>query len=65
MKTLQEIAAQLQGYDPQALSAQGVNDFLAQLAEPVTAVEQVGIFDALGRVVAQDIVSLILSLIHI
>lgn len=57
MKTLDEIAAQLQGYDPQALSAAGVNDFLARLVEPVTAVEQVGIFDALGRVTAQDIIS--------
>jgi molybdopterin molybdotransferase len=57
MKTLQEIAAQLQGYDPQALSAEGVKDFLAQLVEPVTQVETVGVFDALGRVLAQDIVS--------
>ena len=57
MKTLEEIAAQLQGYDPQALSAGGVNDFLARLAEPVSAVDQVGIFDALGRVTAQDVIS--------
>jgi molybdopterin molybdotransferase len=57
MKSLDEIAAQLQGYDPQALSAAGVNDFLAKLVEPVSAVQQVGIFDALGRVTAQDIIS--------
>jgi molybdopterin molybdotransferase len=57
MKTLEEIAAQLQGYDPQALSAAGANDFLARLAEPVTAIERVDIFDALGRVIAHDIVS--------
>jgi molybdopterin molybdotransferase len=57
MKSLDEIAAQLQGYDPQALSAAGVNDFLAKLVEPVTAALQVGIFDALGRVTAQDIIS--------
>jgi molybdopterin molybdotransferase len=57
MKTLQEIAAQLQGYDPQALSAQGVNDFLARLVEPVGETEDVGVFDALDRVLALDIVS--------
>jgi molybdopterin molybdotransferase len=57
MKTLQEIAAQLQGYDPQALSANSVGDFLAQLVEPVTEVEHVGVFDALDRVLAADIVS--------
>ncbi|ROZ77045.1 gephyrin-like molybdotransferase Glp [Ramlibacter sp. WS9] len=57
MKTLDEIASQLQGYDPQALSAAAVNDFLARLVEPVTAIEQAGIFDTLGRVTAQDIIS--------
>jgi molybdopterin molybdotransferase len=57
VKTLQEIAAQLQGYDPQALSAQGVNEFLAQLVQPVAETEQVGPFDALGRVLAQDVIS--------
>jgi molybdopterin molybdotransferase len=57
MKSVQEIAAQLQGYDPQALSAQGVNEFLSRLAEPVHGTEQIGVFDALGRVLAQDIVS--------
>ena len=57
MKTLAQIVAQLQGYDPQALSAQGVNEFLAQLVDPLEGSEPVGIFDALGRVLAQDIVS--------
>ena len=57
MKTIAQIAAQLQGYDPQALSADAVNDFLARLVAPVAGTEQVGIFDALGRVLAQDIVS--------
>ena len=32
---LHEIAERLQGYDPQALSAQHVNAFLAQLVQPV------------------------------
>lgn len=57
MKTLDQIAAQLQGYDPQALSAQGVGEFLAHLALPVPATETVGVLDSLGRVLADDIIS--------
>ena len=57
MKSIAEIAAQLQGYDPQALSAEAVNEFLARLVEPVAQTESVAIFDALDRVLAQDIVS--------
>ena len=57
MKTLDQIAAELQGYDPQALSASAVNKFLVNMVEPVDQVERVGIFDALGRVLAQDLVS--------
>jgi molybdopterin molybdotransferase len=57
MKTLQEIAAELQGYDPQALSAPAVNHFLARLVEPVPDIVQVGVADGLDRVLAQDIVS--------
>ena len=54
---LDEIAAQLQGYDPQSLSADAVNQFLARLVEPVAETEEVGIFAALGRVLAHDLVS--------
>lgn len=57
MKTIEQIAAELQGYDPQALSASAVNAFLAKLVAPVTEVESVGVFDALGRVLAHDVVS--------
>jgi len=57
MKSLQEIAAQLQGYDPRALSAAAVNDFLARWVEPVRETESVAISDALGRVLAQDVIS--------
>ncbi len=57
MKSIAQIAAQLQGYDPQALSAAAVNDFLARLVEPVQQTEAVAIFDALDRVLAQDMVS--------
>ena len=57
MKTLEQIAAELQGYDPQALRATDVNEFLARLVEPVTQTESVGIFEALDRVLAQDVIS--------
>ncbi|MGA0573070.1 gephyrin-like molybdotransferase Glp [Variovorax sp. VNK109] len=57
MKTLEQIAAELQGYDPQALSADMVNEFLAGLVQPVHATEDVGLFDALGRVLAEDVIS--------
>ena len=57
MKSTAEIAAQLDGYDPQALPAHAVNAFLERLVEPVTEVERVPLFEALGRVLAEDIVS--------
>jgi molybdopterin molybdotransferase len=57
MKSIAEIAAQLQGYDAQALAADAVNDFLARLVEPLRETEQVALFDALDRVLAQDLVS--------
>jgi molybdopterin molybdotransferase len=54
---IEEIAAQLQGYDPQALSADAVGEFLARLVTPVAETESVGVFEALGRVLARDLVS--------
>ncbi|MCZ8293141.1 MAG: molybdopterin molybdotransferase MoeA [Hylemonella sp.] len=57
MKSIEQIAAELQGYDPQALSAAAVNDFLARLVEPVTQAEDLPLFDALDRVLAQDVIS--------
>ena len=57
MKSIAQIAAELQGYDPQALSADAVNAFLERLVEPVTQTERVPLFSALGRVLAEDIVS--------
>ena len=57
MKTIAQIAAELQGYDPQALRAADVNTFLDRLVEPVADTEELGIFEALGRVVARDVVS--------
>ena len=57
MKTLEQIASELQGYDPKALTASAVNDFLAHLVEPVTGTETVSVFQALGRVLAEDVIS--------
>jgi molybdopterin molybdotransferase len=57
MKSLDQIAAELQGYDPQALPADTVNAFLAQLAPSPTQTEEVPLRKALGRVLAQDLVS--------
>jgi molybdopterin molybdotransferase len=57
MKTLEQIASELAGYDPQALSADMVLAFLNQLVEPVADVESLGVFESLGRVLAQDIIS--------
>lgn len=57
MSTIAEIAARLQGYDPQALSADAVGEFLAHLVTPVRETETVGVLDALGRVLARDLVS--------
>ncbi len=55
--TIAQIAAQLQGYDPQALSADGVAAFLARLVTPCTETETVDVLQALGRVLAADLVS--------
>ncbi|MEJ8838921.1 molybdopterin molybdotransferase MoeA [Ramlibacter sp. AN1133] len=55
--SIEQIAAQLQGYDPQALSADAVGEFLARLVTPVAQTESVGVFEALGRVLARDLVS--------
>lgn len=57
MKTLDQIAAELQGYDPQALSAGQVLDFLSRLVEPVQDTLSLPLFEALGRVLAEDVVS--------
>jgi molybdopterin molybdotransferase len=57
MKNIATLAAELQGYDPQALSAACASAFLQQLVAPVADTEQVGIFSALGRVLAQEVVS--------
>jgi molybdopterin molybdotransferase len=57
MKTIASIAAELDGYDPQALRADSVIHFLSQLVEPVATSEITSIFQSLGRVLAQDVIS--------
>ncbi|MGQ0710661.1 MAG: molybdopterin molybdotransferase MoeA [Rhodoferax sp.] len=59
--TLDAIAAALQGYDPNAMRTEQVHAFLEQLALPLpdsaANTETVGVFQALGRVLAADVVS--------
>lgn len=57
MKTLEQIAAELQGYDPQAMSADAVQTFLSRLVTPVQEVLELPLFEALGRVLADDVIS--------
>ena len=59
MKRIEDIAAALQGYDPQALSVEQVGEFLAHLVEPVSPQDahNVALFDALGRLLAHDVIS--------
>ena len=57
MKTIAQIAAELAGYDPQALSADDVLRFLAQLVTPVQDASDVQLFEALGRVLSKDVIS--------
>ena len=59
MKSIDEIAAHLAGYDPQALSVEQVGAFLTELITPLprSAAESRSVFDALDRVLAEDILS--------
>ncbi len=57
MTRLQDIATQLSGYDPSALSVAKAQEFIARLVPRVTAVESLPLRSALGRVLARDIVS--------
>jgi molybdopterin molybdotransferase len=57
VKSLDQIAAELQGYDPQALSAGQVLDFLSRLVAPIEDTIALPLFEALGRVLAEDVVS--------
>ena len=57
MKSIDQIAAELAGYDPNSLRADKVNAFLAELVSPVTDIETLSLFEALNRVLAEDVIS--------
>ncbi|TSE21645.1 Molybdopterin molybdenumtransferase [Tepidimonas alkaliphilus] len=57
MKTLEQIAAELQGYDPHALPADTVGAFLERLVQPLAQTETVSLAQALDRVLARDVLS--------
>lgn len=57
MKSTDQIAAELQGYDPRALRADTVQEFLARLVPVCEGDEEVAVFDALDRVLASDLLS--------
>jgi molybdopterin molybdotransferase len=57
MKSIEQIAAELAGYDPTSLRADKVNAFLAELVSPIIDIETVSLFDGLNRVLAEDIIS--------
>ena len=56
-QTLQQIASCVSGYDPNALPVAQAQEFIARLVPRVSTVEVRPIRDALGRVLARDVVS--------
>ena len=59
MKSLDEIAQALQGFDPQALSVDKAQEFIQHVVQalPAIASEELPLMQALGRIVAEDIIS--------
>lgn len=57
MATLTDIGDQLSGYDPKALPANTVLAFLEKMVPTAKGSEHVAIFQALDRVLAQDVIS--------
>jgi len=57
MKSLEQIAQALAGYDPHALPAASVNAFLAEMVPLPVKTETLGLLQALGRILAQDVIS--------
>ena len=57
MKSLDDIALSLQGYDPQALRMADANAFIAQMVQPISGTEQLPLRQCDGRVLAEDVVS--------
>jgi molybdopterin molybdotransferase len=57
MKSLDQIAAGLQGYDPQAMTCDDVHHFVHQLVTPVTQTVELPLLRTLGKVLASDVES--------
>jgi molybdopterin molybdotransferase len=57
MKSLQQIAAELSGYDPKALPVDQALAFLAQLVEPLCEVEELELAHSCDRILAEDLIS--------
>ena len=59
MRSLDEIAQALQGFDPQALSVDKAQEFIQHLVQalPPIASETLPLMQALGRIVSEDIIS--------
>ena len=57
LPSLESVASCLGGYDPSALPVGMAQDFVARYVQAITQVEPVGLREALGRVLAQDLVS--------
>ena len=59
MKSLDEIAQALQGFDPQALSVNKAQEFIQHLVQALLAIalEELPLMQALGRIAPEDIVS--------
>lgn len=56
MKTLADIAAQLQGYDPQSLPVAEVQAFLRELVSPIEDTEDLSLLESLNRILADDLI---------
>ena len=57
MTSLKSIAASIAPFDERDMHVDAVHAFLAQMIVPVSGVETVELIDALGRVVAEDVIS--------
>ena len=57
MDSLAQIASCIAGYDPKALPVAQAQDFIARLVPKVQTAERLAIRSALGRVLAQDLIS--------
>jgi len=54
---LHSLISCIDGYDPNALPVAKVNEVIRQFVQPIAGVEQLAVRDALGRILAADIIS--------